>query len=354
VLKLAMLPARQGDSLWITYGPQDAQHHLLIDGGPERSDILRSRICKRLNIARTLHIDLLVVTHVDNDHIGGVLELLEDLPHGLTFGDIWFNAYRHLLPPDVLGPDQGDRLSEVLDKRGLPWNVAFGGGPVVIPSTGDLPRLKREDGLVLTLLGPDRDDLKRLHEKWCKVVNEKGEAEETASERKPEDILGRHDVWPPDISELARKDFESDRGEANGSSIALLVEYDTKSILCAADAFAGRIASSLDRLPVGEERLKLDAFKLSHHGSRKSTSSDLLKRVACSSFLISTNGSYFGHPDAEAMARVLIHGGKNPEFVFNSSGPYASRWTDPKIRNAPTFRTRFPDGNGDEGIEISF
>jgi beta-lactamase superfamily II metal-dependent hydrolase len=354
MLRLAMLPARQGDALWITYGSQGAQHNLVIDGGPERSNTLRSRICETLKSAHTLHVDLLVVTHIDNDHIGGVLELLEDIPDGLTFGDIWFNAYRHLVPPDVLGPDQGDRLSNVLVSRRLPWNLAFEKGPVVIPTAGKLPRLEREDGLVITLLGPDRDDLGRLHSVWRKVVKQKGEAEEASA--MPEDRLGRHDVWPPDIAELARKDFESDRGEANGSSIAILLEYDGKRILCAADALSARIAGSLDRLPIQEERLQLDAFKLSHHGSRKSTSADLLKRVSCNKFLISTNGSYFGHPDVETIARVLVYGGSNPELVFNSTGMYSSRWKDPRIKHAPVFRTCFPNGNSlaDEGIEITF
>jgi hypothetical protein len=70
--------------------------------------------------------------------------------------------------------------------------------------------------------------------------------------------------------------------------------------------------------------------------------------------LISTNGSYFGHPDVETMARVLVHGGGNPELIFNSTGLYSSRWKDPKIRRAPVFRTRFPEDNDDEGIEIAF
>jgi beta-lactamase superfamily II metal-dependent hydrolase len=350
MFSIAMLPARQGDCLWISYGRWDRPHYLVIDGGPERSGTLRKHVQAHLDTKGTLHIDLLVVTHVDNDHIGGVLEMLEDLPPGVTFGDIWFNAYRHLLPPDRLGPDQGDRLSKELDRRKLPWNLAFDKGPVVIPSTGDLPTIEREDGLVVTLLGPDRADLAALARKWRTVVieEETGGAEQ---EREAADRLGRNDPWPPDIPALARSEFKSDKGEANGSSIAFLVEYRSKRILCAGDAFAGRIASSLDRLPNGAERVMLHAFKLSHHGSRKSTSNALLKRVSCGTYLISTNGSYFGHPDAEALARVLVHGGRNPELVFNSNSDYATRWRDELVKDAPAFRTRFPEEDSN-GIEI--
>jgi hypothetical protein len=343
-----MLPARQGDCLWITYGSPHEPHHLVIDGGPERSGTLLSFIDTKLRAARghKLHIDLLVVSHVDNDHIGGVLELIEWPPEGLTFGDIWFNAYRHLLPADLLGPDQGDRLSKELDKRKLPWNLAFDGGPVTIPTKGTLPRFERAGGLALTLLGPTADDLARLERKW-KAVVEEGREKDTG----PEDLLGRHDPWPPDIRALAGQAFQPDKGKANGSSIALFLEYEGKRVVCAADAFAGRISSSLLRLPIEEDPLRLDALKLSHHGSRKSTSSELLKRIACKRYLISTNGSYFGHPDAEAMARVLVHGGAKPELIFNYSSKYSSRWADGSVTGAPAFWTRFP-GAGAEGMEI--
>jgi hypothetical protein len=354
MFKLAMLPARQGDCLWFSYGSDQSPHHLVIDGGPERSRVLLSRV-EDILAARSdhkLHIDLLVVTHVDNDHIGGVLELVENFPAGLSIGEVWFNAYRHLLPPDRLGPDQGERLATALDTQQLPWNVAFQEKAVVIPDEGALQRLVRQDGLAITLLGPDRLQLAKLAKVWKDVVTEE---EQTIGERRESDRLGRNDPWPPDLPTLAQKRFRSDSGEANGSSIAFLVEYHGKRILCAADAFPSRLIDSLDRLPHREERLSLDALKLSHHGSAKSTSNELLGKVACNHYLISSNGSYFGHPDAEAMARVLLHGGKNPKLVFNYKAEYSERWTDNEIRGAPKYATRYPgEGEGEQGIVVEF
>jgi beta-lactamase superfamily II metal-dependent hydrolase len=354
MLRLEMLPARQGDCLWVTYGPASAPDHLVIDGGPEKARVLLSEVRRRLEDGRRLHIDLLVVTHVDNDHIGGVLELLEQFPDGLTVNEVWFNAYRHLLPADRLGADQGERLSAVLDQlvsRGkLKWNAAFDGGPVAIPDSGELPRFKRKHGLTLTPLSPDRAQLAALEKVWKVVVKqEEGESDEKEEQ---EDLLGRRDPWPPDIAKLAKMSFKPDKKEANGSSIALIAEYGGKRLLLAGDAFPARIVASLDRFNA-DERLKLDAYKLSHHGSKKSNSSELLRRVACSQYLISSNGSYFGHPDAEAMARVLVHGGKNPMLTFNSNLDFARRWSKKaSLRGAPAFRTRYPEGA--EGIAIDF
>ncbi len=91
--------------------------------------------------------------------------------------------------------------------------------------------------------------------------------------------------------------------------------------------------------------MKLDAYKLSHHGSKKNNSSDLLRRVSCSTYLISTDGSYSGHPDAEALARVLVDGGSNPLLIFNASTKFTTRWNGPKeLKGAPPFRTCYPVG----------
>ena len=167
LFKLTMLPARQGDCLWITYGAK-AAHHLIIDGGPEKANSLRSAIVARIDALpdRRLHIDLLVATHIDNDHIGGILDVILDMPAGLTIGDIWFNGYRHLPPSDLLGPDQAERLTEAIDAKELHWNVAFDLGPVMIPETGALPFRLRQDGLKVTLLGPTRGQLVRLGSVW--------------------------------------------------------------------------------------------------------------------------------------------------------------------------------------------
>lgn len=349
MLILRMLPARQGDCLWIDYGPPKAPHHLVVDGGPEHSDVLLAEVRRRLAASPTgkLHIDLMVVTHIDNDHIGGVLRLIENWPEGLSLGDLWFNGYRQVLTAqaDLLGTAQADRLSALLERSALPWNRAFGGKAVTIAPKGELPAFEREDGLRLTLLGPDPPSLKRLKKEWKTAKS--GEPAPNEADSRPDDILGRKDSWPPDISKLASSPFETDTGAPNGSSIALLLDYKKKRILLGADAFAGQLLAALDRLVPAEERVRLDACKLSHHGSKKSTSKELLRRLNCKRWLISTDGSYFGHPDAQALAQVIVNGGSNPELVFNSRSNYALRWSERRLQRAAAFRTTYPKTEGD-------
>ncbi|MEO8937952.1 MAG: hypothetical protein ABI277_15655 [Burkholderiaceae bacterium] len=44
---------------------------------------------------------------------------------------------------------------------------------------------------------------------------------------------------------------------------------------------------------------------LPHHASQNNIDQSVLDAVDCQNYLVSTNGSVFGHPDNEAIARVI-------------------------------------------------
>ncbi|BBX66544.1 ComEC/Rec2 family competence protein [Mycolicibacterium psychrotolerans] len=68
MFSVEMLPAGHGDCLWIEYG--DPVRRVLVDGGPYYSyKHLRARI-ERLD-PTDRHFELLIITHVDADHIEG-------------------------------------------------------------------------------------------------------------------------------------------------------------------------------------------------------------------------------------------------------------------------------------------
>src|SRR5690242_13906859 len=101
MLELRLLPARQGDAIWVRWGDPTAPRQLIVDMGTEGvGKQLRARIEALPPGARRF--ELLVVTHVDADHIGGVLSCLVNMQEeleGLHFEDIWFNGIDHLEPP---------------------------------------------------------------------------------------------------------------------------------------------------------------------------------------------------------------------------------------------------------------
>ena len=307
MLELELLPAGCGDCLWLEYGKPGDSHIVLIDGGVKNTaERLEARIQEAIKERQTpsLHIDLLVVTHIDNDHIEGILKLLEEAKLPLTFGDIWFNGNRQLakLPPlteeeqrrdllggenesmfraDLLGLKEGDRLSQLLSDpaRHLPWNQGFEGKEIAILSGRPLPVKPLPGGMNLTLLGPPLKRLRRLAADWQKVLGdfERG-LPETADIRS--DLLGKGDTWPP----TWRDEERFDERTANGSSISLWAEYEGQALLLTGDAFAEDVTAALGRLQMDREtkkRLPLSAFKLPHHGSAQNLSRDLLDRINC-------------------------------------------------------------------------
>lgn len=93
-MKIDMFPAKSGDCFVISYG-EKVDKHIIIDGGfvDTYRDALSAYIEDINDNGHT--IELILVTHIDRDHIGGILELIKSR-HELNFNDIWHNSYRHL------------------------------------------------------------------------------------------------------------------------------------------------------------------------------------------------------------------------------------------------------------------
>src|SRR4051795_189517 len=77
------LRAKYGDSLMLHYGPDDNRQLVLIDGGPDGvwDDALQPRLDqiradRNLDDGKPLQIALLMVSHLDSDHITGILKLM--------------------------------------------------------------------------------------------------------------------------------------------------------------------------------------------------------------------------------------------------------------------------------------
>jgi len=301
---IEMLPAERGDCLWLTYGDPDDPRHVLIDGGP--SETIGSlvpeleRRLKELGPRRTSRVELLVITHIDADHIQGIVSLLSDHRRVELFRDVWFNGYKHLREGMLGGPD-GERLTAALETQPGRWNKAFRGRAVVVPDAGDLPVVRLAGGLELTLLSPTPATLAKLAPKWEKecekagLIPGKGAAVPRSWQR--DDLLGF------DVDAAAARTYRGDHAEANGSSIVFVASYDEKTVLCGADAHAEILEASLDRLGPGKHRFT--AVKINHHASKNNTSPKLLERIQAKHWLVSTNGSRFHHPHADTLARIV-------------------------------------------------
>jgi hypothetical protein len=245
---------------------------------------------------------------------------------------------------------QGEYLTALLERRKLPWNIAFEGGAVVVPDNRPPLRHTLQGGMQLTLLSPTTEQLVKLRPKWNAEVRRAGLEPGVAKEALKQ-LASRRSLQPdalgearPNVQVLAASRFGPDAAEANGSSIAVLAEYDTKRCLLTGDAFAPVLVDVIQRLLTERQHdhLTLDACKLPHHGSQANLSKELLNLLRCQRYLISTNGKIFHHPDAESIARVIVYGGAKPSLYFNYRTEENAVWDDARLLRQYEYSVTYP------------
>ena len=346
-----------GDALLITYGPDDAPTRLLIDGGLRGTAV---RIRRRLE-ELDARIDLLVVTHIDADHIAGVVKLLDDPWFVSRVDAVWFNGYVHLDQfSHLLGVADGERLAERLERLGVAWNAGWPwrrppgerwndiGGPIVVddePVGVELPGDARA-----VVLSPNPDKMQRLLKVWRAAIRDAGLVDGVDAAREQPAAPSRVLLGRAKLPDLARRRSAVDRSEANGSSIAFVLDIAdggvTRRLLLAGDAHPDLLVAGIDHLRDGDERLQVDLCKLPHHASSHNVTTGLVERLDCRHWLISTNGRRFHHPNKEALARVIL---SNPGSTlygnYRSNQPLASFTKSYSTRQHGYDVVRPPAGN---------
>ena len=135
-MKLKVFFAGDGDCLLLTSGDG---HHVLIDGGRRGSFERQTRPLLRDMAASDTAIDLVVVSHIDADHVSGIISLLEDVaawavhdfqvneggnptfpapgrPRPSAIGGLWHNSWRDQLG-DLAGPIEALAATLYLDRK---------------------------------------------------------------------------------------------------------------------------------------------------------------------------------------------------------------------------------------------
>lgn len=344
---LTMLPAAEGDSLILSYGPgEDALSHIVIDGGRAASwPALRSAMEKIAE--RGEEIELLLLSHIDADHLDGFVKMMKEEELPLVPKEIWFNGYdqvKSLETPKSLKPmgyKGADSYTKALAERAWKVNERFDGGPIVV---GDEPMVISLGELTLSLISPDRQKLEKLRKGWDAALAEKPRVGEAA----PPGMhpFGKRKMPAQlDVEKLSAPS-KIDAAIPNGSSIAMVAEYGGRRVLLAADAHPDLATHGLTALGAGQP-YRIDLAKLPHHGSRSNVTEGLIRAMDCRRFAISTSGAVFGHPDPEAISRLLMFAGEGAkELYFNYASPRTTPWDDDALKAEFDYRCVFPDGEG--------
>ncbi|WP_412025055.1 ComEC/Rec2 family competence protein [Burkholderia cepacia] len=313
-LAITVLPASHGDSILIRAGlDKHDPFRILIDGGPaacyQRAQGFKQIFGPLHSVLRALSsqskaLDLVVLTHVDSDHIGGLLKACESNSVLPVFGkNVWFNSGRVIAQQlgDGVEPDESalivqrgssDRLTSIT--QGVAFDDLLdqaGVGPRTLKVAGQTIEFRHGE---IQILSPDEDQLRALLEKWEK--------------ERPDSLTSAHsNDYKLSLDDLLQRDeFEEDTAVHNASSIAFLISSGDAKALFLGDAFPSTVCASLRKLGYSEQNpLRVGACKVSHHGSKGNTSPELLSLIRSDRFIVSTDGSRHGLPNKVTFARIM-------------------------------------------------
>ena len=342
-MTVEVFPAAQGDALLVRCFTDGSTTNILIDAG--LAETYRTHLRPRLQELKALgqRLSAFIVTHIDSDHIEGAIAFLMDNgdaanPAIIPIDDVWHNSYRHLdllgRPPTAeeinsvlaqtslptpptdanISARQGSTLAALLNRHNYPWNRAFAGGPIVVSTSPT--SIKINEGVRLTLLSPGSSNLQALARRWRQELLRMGVPYEAVSGTDLEAafearlLRSLDDDNPAErtaISGAAMTDpppassFREDRSVTNGSSIAVHIHAGPLSALFLGDAFPSVVSKHLQHLRSDGEPQRFGIVKVSHHGSKRNTSPDLLSHLQADHFVVSTSGALHAHPDIETL-----------------------------------------------------
>ncbi|BCA62678.1 hypothetical protein HMP09_1912 [Sphingomonas sp. HMP9] len=347
---LSVLPAMDGDCLLLTFGVDGNCRHVVIDGGRASA---YAHLKKRFKAVAgdKGEVELLVLTHIDADHIDGVLKIANDDAQPLRPKHVWYNGYDQMAGIQPFGFAQGDEYSRLIGEREWTLNSGFDSGTVSVETS---PKPFDLEGLKITILSPDLAKIAALRRKWSSWRTAEA-ARIAAREAAPAGLQSLGGGEMPtvlDVAKLASATPE-DSEPPDGSSIAFIAEWQGRRALFAGDAHPDLLVSSIQ--PLAEAaggRLPIDLLKVSHHGSKGNTTRAFIKLLDCRRFVISTNGKRHGHPDPEAIARLLAYSSGEKTLYFNYRTKWSGPWDADALKLEHDFTTVYGDPDGALEIDI--
>lgn len=308
-IRVRLLKANHGDCILVSHTSENETFNLLIDGGNGETFKFGPRhrydgeLCLALDEIKSngQFIDLAIITHIDDDHIGGMLRAFETPGYLCEMvKSIWFNSSKNITDyfshskiiennvhinhesPET-SAKQGKDLEIVLDEIGCERIPIVMSGQVI-----------EKGPFKFTILSPNESNLKKLLRVW---PYEDVPAETAGAEN--DHSLSFEEIWAEDK-------FKKDYSPPNGSSIAFIAEANGRSMLFLGDAHDQTVVEGLQSLGYSKDfKLNVNFVKISHHGSEHNTSEHFLEMISADKYIISTNGLRHGLPDKRTIARIL-------------------------------------------------
>jgi beta-lactamase superfamily II metal-dependent hydrolase len=356
-MRFEFLPAFKGDCFLIHAGTKKDPVLILVDGGPRLTykEHLRPRLVelrdeRGLEDGDPLVIDLVMVSHVDDDHINGIIDLFEEMREAAMAGrsplfevrELWHNSFdeivrngevrgrtsqfgaasvaaaidaddeeegdeetdpalRHDAALILQSVEQGHKLRELALSDELRIVVNGDSGGLMMTRKGK-QTVHEIGGIRFTLVGPREEELEALekkHDEWLRRRQEQGRP-----------------ITPGSLLQSL-----SDESVANLSSIVLLAERDGKTALLTGDARSDFVLKGLEEIGLVDPggNFEVGLLKMPHHGSDRNVDEEFLRRVTAPAYLFTGNGEH-GNPE-RATFQMLLDARLDAEMKFYLTYP---------------------------------
>lgn len=336
-----------GDCIFLILedGMSGESFHIMIDCGVFTAEI-KTFVVQKLE----LRLDLLIVTHYDDDHIAGIIKMLSELEK-LEIGKILFNCFQDYDENTIVEIPSGDK--DLLDK--YVTNIHLSPSPnntkISAPQAALLSLLLKSNDkwfkawnrkiliegdtinvgndtkwgqfLVLSPSSEAWDNLKDYFVKeYVKCVHSRPPQGAFENQDAYWEMLLRIATLKPQIkkmipisSSMITKSFLQKKAAANPdevgittpnkASLALVWEFNGRRILLGGDAIASQLYEAIKKHYDGNHIL-FEAIKIPHHGSKNNMSNELSLLVDSEHYFL-TGGKKDEGPNYETLAKIILH-----------------------------------------------
>jgi len=321
-IKFEFLKAGKGDCILISIDEvTDTEKNILIDGGVSKTynNSTHGIGTLKSKLRRIKSLDLVVLTHIDDDHICGLIQLLKDDEHVGKVKELWFNSSDYIkvdIPSDEKGYGQSNYFRELINSHS---HIKYR-SDIFIENQKIYNFSKDIELILLSPYKEQLDNLENAQKAWEKERKKKGKEISTPC----------RDESSMEKTSMLNEKYKVGETEKNASSIAFILRYrKEKKFLFLADADINVINSSLKKLD--KNLLNFDFVKLSHHGSFKNNiNKEFLELIDTNKYVILTDGQHkkYRHPHKETIQLILDEKPKNKEieFIFNYEDFYIDRF----------------------------
>lgn len=352
--RITMLDCAEGDCFFLEFCFDSMEYTILMDTGPEACWTTRLKPFLDRLIEEKKKINVLVITHIDNDHIGGAIKLFQSEEYSGLVEEVWFNGLKQVLNMNAVSsvPDNQDAYQHIIFQH-LHNDSADGVHDISAKQaqslgclltrcrkntkriTCDTPPMILTDNFRIDFLLPTASQLISLQKHFLRHLRRVGGGEQIyltpEGESAFEHLMRDDDTIDSDIHPISKTSLDihriekwaaakadKDQSVTNTSSIAICITFYGKCFLFLGDAAGEDILEAVEnkKLPTDYEIIKLP-----HHGSNKNCL-PLPEKLNAKKYLISTDSKRFSHPGKETLAKLVTrHTMGTLHLVFNNHIP---------------------------------